>query len=101
MANLQAIISHQQALSMCRLCEVMRPPVVTGKAVRSPVLPAGQSPGDKEGPAGKPFAWTACRTLIGWFANIGLEEAAFRRRTKRFDVVTESSTMHPIFICGF
>jgi uracil-DNA glycosylase len=80
MANLQAIISHQQALRKCRLCETMHPPVVIGEAVRSPVLLVGQAPGDKEGPAGKPFAWTAGRTLFGWFAGIGLEEAAFRRR---------------------
>lgn len=80
MANLQAIISHQQALRKCRLCEAMHPPVVTGEAVRSPVLLVGQAPGDKEGPAGKPFAWTAGRTLFGWFADIGLQEAAFRRR---------------------
>jgi uracil-DNA glycosylase len=40
----------------------------------------GQAPGEKEGPAGRPFAWTAGRTLFQWFAGIGLEEAAFRRR---------------------
>ena len=27
----------------------------------------GQAPGDKEGPAGKPFAWTAGKTLFRWF----------------------------------
>jgi uracil-DNA glycosylase len=80
MTNLQAIISHQQTLRKCRLCEAMHGPVVTGEAVVSPVLLVGQAPGDREGPAGRPFAWTAGRTLFGWFESIGLEEAEFRRR---------------------
>jgi uracil-DNA glycosylase len=80
MANLQAIISHQQALKKCRLCDAMHGPVVTGEAVVSPVLLVGQAPGDKEGPAGQPFAWTAGRTLFGWFESLGLDEASFRRR---------------------
>jgi uracil-DNA glycosylase len=40
----------------------------------------GQAPGDKEGPAGRPFAWTAGKTLFKWFGGIGLEEDAFRQR---------------------
>jgi uracil-DNA glycosylase len=55
-------------------------PVVTGQPVMSPVMLIGQAPGDKEGPAGKPFAWTAGKTLFGWFAGIGLDEEQFRRR---------------------
>ena len=55
-------------------------PVVSGGAVMSPVMLIGQAPGDKEGPAGRPFAWTAGKTLFGWFAGLGLDEAAFRSR---------------------
>jgi uracil-DNA glycosylase len=40
----------------------------------------GQAPGVKEGPAGKPFAWTAGKTLFGWFADLGLDEEQFRSR---------------------
>lgn len=80
MANLQAIISHQQALRKCRLCEAMSGPVVTGEAVVSPVLLVGQAPGDREGPQGRPFAWTAGKTLFGWFETIGLDEAELRQR---------------------
>ncbi len=40
----------------------------------------GQAPGDKEGPAGKPFAWTAGKTMFGWFSQIGITEEAFRER---------------------
>lgn len=55
-------------------------PVVTGKPVASQVMLIGQAPGDKEGPAGKPFAWTAGKTLFKWFNSIGLDETAFRNR---------------------
>jgi len=55
-------------------------PVVSGGAVVSEVMLIGQAPGDKEGPAGKPFAWTAGKTLFGWFANLGLTEEQFRAR---------------------
>jgi uracil-DNA glycosylase len=55
-------------------------PVVTGLPVMSPVMLIGQAPGVREGPAGKPFAWTAGKTMFAWFASLGLEEEAFRRR---------------------
>lgn len=71
---------HQQALAQCRRCKNMLPPVVTGQPVVSEVMLVGQAPGDKEGQFGKPFAWTAGKTLFKWFASIGLEEQAFRQR---------------------
>ncbi|TMQ04688.1 MAG: uracil-DNA glycosylase [Deltaproteobacteria bacterium] len=55
-------------------------PVVTGTPVMSPVMLIGQAPGVREGPAGKPFAWTAGKTMFGWFAQLGLSEEVFRRR---------------------
>lgn len=55
-------------------------PVVTGHPVMSPVMLIGQAPGVREGPAGKPFAWTAGKTLFGWFAELGLDEESFRSR---------------------
>src|SRR6185312_6792643 len=55
-------------------------PVVTGTPVASPVLLVGQAPGIKEGPAGKPFAWTAGKTMFQWFSEIGLSEELFRAR---------------------
>ena len=53
-------------------------PVVTGQAVMSPVMLIGQAPGVREGPAGKPFAWTAGKTMFGWFTDIGIDEETFR-----------------------
>lgn len=55
-------------------------PVVTGLPVVSPVLLIGQAPGVREGPAGKPFAWTAGKTMFGWFGSLGLSEDEFRER---------------------
>jgi uracil-DNA glycosylase len=55
-------------------------PVVTGSPVYSPILLIGQAPGDKEGGFGKPFAWTAGKTLFKWFERIGLDETSFRQR---------------------
>ena len=71
---------HREALLACQQCPNMIGPVVSGQAVVSPVLMIGQAPGDKEGPAGRPFAWTAGKTLFKWYASIGLEEAQFRSR---------------------
>src|SRR4030095_14509597 len=55
-------------------------PVVTGNPVVSPVMLIGQAPGTREGPAGKPFAWTAGKTMFGWFAPLGMTEEQFRSR---------------------
>jgi uracil-DNA glycosylase len=45
----------------------MHKPVVTGRPVASRILLVGQAPGDKEPKLGRPFAWTAGRTLFRWF----------------------------------
>jgi uracil-DNA glycosylase len=55
-------------------------PVVSGGPVMSPVMMIGQAPGIHEGPAGKPFAWTAGKTLFAWFSQVGLSEDEFRSR---------------------
>jgi uracil-DNA glycosylase len=74
------IKQHQRLLKKCRRCADMVPPVVTGLPVASKVLLVGQAPGDKEGVMGKPFAWTAGKTMFKWFASIGLEQEDFRQR---------------------
>ena len=78
--RLLALQNHQDALRACRRCPQMHPPVITGQAVLSPMLLVGQAPGDREGGLGRPFAWTAGKTLFKWFASIGLEENAFRQK---------------------
>jgi uracil-DNA glycosylase len=55
-------------------------PVVTHTAVASKVYLVGQAPGPREGSFGKPFAWTAGKTLFRWFASIGVDEKTFREK---------------------
>lgn len=45
----------------------MHKPVVVGRPVATRVLLVGQAPGDKEPKLGRPFAWTAGKTLFKWF----------------------------------
>ena len=72
------LIKHIIRLSACRFCPQMIPPVVSGKAVASKVMLIGQAPGVKEGGFGKPFAWTAGKTLFRWFELLGMDEEHFR-----------------------
>ncbi len=71
---------HVTRLRACNDCPDMIGPVVTGVPVMSPVMLIGQAPGVKEGPAGKPFAWTAGKTMFQWFESLGLSEEQFRHR---------------------
>jgi len=76
----QIMHDHRAALANCSRCPAMIGPVVTGSPVLSPILLIGQAPGDKEGGFGKPFAWTAGKTMFKWFERIGLDEETFRKR---------------------
>ena len=59
----------------------MLPPPVSGGAVLSKVMLIGQAPGVKEPVLARPFAWTAGRTLFGWFNDFcGMSEAEVRAR---------------------
>jgi uracil-DNA glycosylase len=70
---------HVKRLRACRLCPQMRRPAVSGGPVASKILLVGQAPGDKEPLLGRPFAWTAGKTLFGWFHEAaGVSEPTFR-----------------------
>jgi uracil-DNA glycosylase len=72
---------HIQALQACRRCAHMQSSAVAGHAVYSPVMLVGQAPGDKEPVLGRPFAWTAGKTLFQWFHDAcGMDETTFRKR---------------------
>ncbi len=79
-ATTLAIQRHQSALRECARCPAMVGRPVTGAPVHSPVLLVGQAPGAREVEVHRPFAWTAGKTLFGWFGAIGLGEADFRSR---------------------
>lgn len=75
----QALQEHVCRLRACRKCPHMNPPVVSGGPVLSRVLLVGQAPGDKEPVLGRPFAWTAGKTLFRWFQEFcGTDENHFR-----------------------
>ena len=78
-AAAELLRAHQTRLSRCRRCPKMIGPPVYGEPIVSKVFLVGQAPGSKEVVVRKPFAWTAGKTLFGWFAGIGLPEPAFRR----------------------
>src|SRR5580700_11224646 len=70
---------HVEQLLACRRCPEMHQPVVSGGVVVSRVILVGQAPGDKEPVLGRPFAWTAGKTLFRWFHDAaGMDEATFR-----------------------
>jgi len=67
MASITAVEKHLVALRACDLCPRMLKPVVVGRPVEARVILVGQAPGDKEPKLGRPFAWTAGKTLFKWF----------------------------------
>ncbi len=57
----------------------MQPPPVSGGPVVSKIILVGQAPGVREPVVGKPFAWTAGKTLFRWFEEtLGLTEEEVR-----------------------
>ena len=80
-ATVAQVRRHLAALQRCRLCPRMHPPVVVGRPVAGRLLLIGQAPGDREPKLGRPFAWTAGRTLFGWFESaLGWTEDETRDR---------------------
>ena len=70
---------HVTRLRQCRRCPRMFPPPVSGGAVLSKVMLVGQAPGVKEPVLARPFAWTAGKTLFGWFNQFcGMTESEVR-----------------------
>lgn len=80
-ATVAALAELHAELDGCRLCPRMIGPVVHGPPVPSEVLLVGQAPGPREGEFGRPFAWTAGRTLFRWLeAATGADEELVRSR---------------------
>ena len=79
--SVRALAALHVELGACRACPKMIGPVVHGPPVASRVLLIGQAPGPREGSFGRPFAWTAGRTLFRWMhEGLGVDEATFRAR---------------------
>lgn len=80
MPDRQSLFEHMDALKQCSLCPNMIGPVITHRNVQSKVYLCGQAPGIHEGKVGKPFGWTAGKTLFKWFETLGVDEETFRSR---------------------
>jgi len=79
--TLVAVETHLAALRACTRCPGTFRPVVVGRPVASRILLVGQAPGDKEPKLGRPFAWTAGKTLFKWFHEaLGWTEDEVRNR---------------------
>jgi uracil-DNA glycosylase len=74
-----ALATLHEQLDACHACPKMVGPVVHGPPVASGVTLIGQAPGPREGSFGRPFAWTAGRTMFRWFEEaLAIDEARFR-----------------------
>jgi uracil-DNA glycosylase len=77
----------QRDIRALRLPGFQGPPV-HGPPVPSRIYLLGQAPGPHEGRLGRPFAWTAGKTLFRWFAEaFGATEEEFRARVYMAAVV--------------
>lgn len=77
----ESLLRLHSELDACRRCPQMIGPVVHGPPVLSEVLLIGQAPGPREGDFGRPFAWTAGRTLFRWLHQAtGADEQRIRER---------------------
>ncbi|MDZ4787819.1 MAG: uracil-DNA glycosylase family protein [Blastochloris sp.] len=81
MSALSQLTRHVQELHQCQACPLMHRPVVSGPPVLSSIILIGQAPGVKEPLLGRPFAWTAGKTMFHWFQEYcGIDEASFRAK---------------------
>jgi uracil-DNA glycosylase len=79
--SVEAVRAHLAQLSQCERCPAMHRPAIGGRPVASRILLVGQAPGDKEPNLGRPFAWTAGKTLFKWFDQaLGWSEDTVRDR---------------------
>lgn len=76
-----ALRAHVAELHACRKCPRMESAPVSGGPVQSEVMLVGQAPGTREPLLGRPFAWTAGKTLFRWFGEAcGFGEEVFREK---------------------
>lgn len=81
MKRLAVLQKIHAEIASCSSCTKMIGPSVHGPPVLSKVFLLGQAPGPREAKFGRPFAWTAGKTLFKWFeGSCGIDEARFRER---------------------
>jgi uracil-DNA glycosylase len=86
-ARVAALEEVQRDIRALRMPGFAGPPV-HGPPVLSGVFLVGQAPGPHEAKFGRPFAWTAGKTLFAWMGrSFGASEATFRERVYMAAVV--------------
>jgi uracil-DNA glycosylase len=86
-ARVAALEEVQRDIRALRMPGFAGPPV-HGPPVLSSVFLLGQAPGPHEAKFGRPFAWTAGKTLFAWMGrSFGATETAFRDRVYMAAVV--------------
>ena len=71
---------HQQ-LQQCRACPRVCGTPVHGVAIETPIMLVGQAPGTHEARLGRPFAYTAGKTLFKWLGGaLNMDEEEIRER---------------------
>ena len=86
-ARVAALEEVQRDIRALRMPGFAGPPV-HGPPVLSGVFLVGQAPGPHEAKFGRPFAWTAGKTLFAWMGrSFGATEAEFRERVYMAAVV--------------
>lgn len=76
----QSYDAHVKRLLSCTKCPEMKGKPVHGCVRRSRIISLGQAPGIHEERFGKPFAYTAGKTLFKWLSSIGVQEEDFRKK---------------------
>jgi uracil-DNA glycosylase len=75
----KALLKIHENLRACQRCPDMCGRAVHGPALRTKVMLIGQAPGIHEGTLGRPFAYTAGKTLFKWFeSSLGADEETLR-----------------------
>ena len=81
MVNLKKLEKIHQQIRACRICPQMCSAPVHGPAMETSIMLIGQAPGAHESSLGRPFAYTAGKTLFKWFYQAtNLEEAEIREQ---------------------
>jgi len=81
MPQMNTLESIHQKLQKCKACPEMCGTPVHGFAIRTDILLVGQAPGPHEADRGKPFAYTAGKTLFSWLYQVSsLDEDSLRKK---------------------
>jgi uracil-DNA glycosylase len=75
-----SLAALHRELDACRRCPRVVGPVIHGPPVASNIMLIGQAPGPHEFKVGRPFGWTAGKTLFRWLHEfVGVDEETFRQ----------------------